>query len=85
MKNNLNPYVTIRLYHPYHLDESIFIFRGFMSNVFSFLFHFSIKLNSCLQTKGIPPDGKPRTKKAPGFQFIYGFTKKNVSYAQLHN
>ena len=37
-----NPLVTNRLSHPYHLDESIVIFRGIRS-IFSFLFHFSMK------------------------------------------
>ena len=35
-------HVTNGLSHPYHLDESIFNFRGIRSN-FSFLFHFSLK------------------------------------------
>ena len=41
----VNPLVTNRLSHPYHLDESTFIFRGFGSDFFSFLFHFSMKIN----------------------------------------
>ena len=36
---------TNGLSHLYHLDESIFIFRGIRSN-FSFLFHFSMKFVS---------------------------------------
>ena len=32
------------LSHPYHLDESTYIFRGIRSH-FSFLFHFSINKN----------------------------------------
>ena len=39
--------------HPYHLDESIFIFRG-VGNNFSFLFHFSMKIMSANR---IAPDG----------------------------
>ena len=39
---NLNPLVTNEISHPYQLDESTFILRGFRSD-FSFLFHFSMK------------------------------------------
>ena len=39
----INPLVTTGLSHSYHLDESIFIFRGIGSD-FSFLFHFSMKI-----------------------------------------
>ena len=39
----LNQYVMNRLSHPFHLDESMFIFRVFRSN-YSFLFHFSMKI-----------------------------------------
>ena len=35
----LNPLMTNGLSHPYHLDESIFIFRGFRS-IFFFHFYF---------------------------------------------
>ena len=38
----INPLVTNGLFRPYHLTESIFIFRDIRSN-FSFLIHFSIK------------------------------------------
>ena len=38
----INPLVTNGLSHPYHLDESTFIFRGIWSD-FSFLFHFPTK------------------------------------------
>ena len=37
----VNPLVTNGLSHSYHLDESIFIYRGFRVE-FLFLFHFSI-------------------------------------------
>ena len=37
-----NIIVTNGLSHPYHLDESTFIFRG-IGRIFSFLFHFSVK------------------------------------------
>ena len=40
---DVNPFVTNGLSHPYQLDESTFIFRGIGSN-FSFLFHFSMKI-----------------------------------------
>ena len=43
--NMFNLLGTNGLSHPYHLDESIFIFRGIRSN-FSFLFHFSMKFVS---------------------------------------
>ena len=49
------PLVTNGLSHPYPLDESIFIFRGFRSK-FSFLFHFSMKIMSANR---IAPDGTP--------------------------
>ena len=43
----LNPYVTNGLSHHYHLDESIFNFRGIRGNFhFYFIFHW----NSCKQT-----------------------------------
>ena len=32
----VNPLVTNGLSHPYHLDESSFIFRGFRNNFFIF-------------------------------------------------
>ena len=51
-----NPYVTNGLSHPYHLDESTFIFRGII-NYFSFIFHFSMKIMSANR---IAPDGTPR-------------------------
>ena len=49
----INPYVTNGLSHPYHMDESISIFRG-VSSIFSFLFHFSMKF---LSANRIAPDG----------------------------
>ena len=48
--------MTNGLSHPYHLDESIFIFRGIRSN-FSFLFHFSMKF---LLANRIAQDGMQR-------------------------
>ena len=51
----LNPLVKNGLSHPYQLDKSIFIFRGFMS-IFSFLFHFLIKF---MYTNRIAQDGTP--------------------------
>ena len=48
--------MTNGLSHPYHLDESTFIYRGIRSD-FSFLFHFSMKF---LQANRIAPDGTPR-------------------------
>ena len=41
--------------HPYHLDESTFIYRGIRSDC-SFLFHFSMKF---MQANKIAPDGTP--------------------------
>ena len=38
----INPLVMNGHSHPYHLDESIFIFRGIRSKI-SFLIHFSMK------------------------------------------
>ena len=54
--SNLNPLVTNGFSHPYHLDESKFIFRGVRSD-FSFLFHFSMKI---IKADRIAPDGTPR-------------------------
>ena len=51
-----NPYVTYGISHPYHLDESTFIFGGIRGN-FSFLFHFSMKF---MKENLIAPDGTPR-------------------------
>ena len=48
-----NPNKANGLSHPYHLDESIFIFRGISRN-FSFLFHFSMNIMSANR---IAPDG----------------------------
>ena len=48
--------MTNGLSHPYHLCESIFIFRRIGSNV-SFLFHLSMKIMSANRTV---PDGTPR-------------------------
>ena len=42
--------------HPYHLDESILIYRGIRSD-FSILLHFSMKIMSANR---IDPDGTPR-------------------------
>ena len=52
----INPLVTNGFSHPYHLDESTFIFRG-IRNIFSFLFHFSMKIMSANR---IALDGMPR-------------------------
>ena len=52
----LNPLVTNGLSHPYHLEESTFIFRGIRSN-FSFLFIFSMEIKIANR---IAPDGTPR-------------------------
>ena len=51
----LSPLVTNGLSHPYHLDESTFIFRGVRSK-FSFAFHFSMKF---MKANGMAPDGTP--------------------------
>ena len=51
-----NPLVTNGLSHPYHLDESTFIYMGIRSG-FSFLFHFLMKIMSANR---IAPDGMPR-------------------------
>ena len=51
-----NPLVTNGISHPYHLDESTFIFRDTRSN-FSFLFHFSMKIKIANR---IAPNGTPR-------------------------
>ena len=51
-----NPLVRNGFFHPYHLDESTFIFRDIRSD-FSFLFHFSMKIMSANR---IAPDGTPR-------------------------
>ena len=51
-----NPLVANGISHPYHLDESTFIYRGIRSD-FSFLFHFSMKF---MKANRIAPDGKPR-------------------------
>ena len=48
-----NIIVTNGLSHPYHLDESSFIFRG-IGKFFSFLFHFSVKN---MLANRIAPDG----------------------------
>ena len=54
--NGINPVVTNGLSHPYHLDETIFIFRGIRSN-FSFLFHISMKI---IIANRIAQDATPR-------------------------
>ena len=41
-----DPLVTNAISHPYHLDESISSLRGIRSILFSFLFHFSMKIMS---------------------------------------
>ena len=48
--------MTNKLSHPYHLDESIFIFRRIRSE-FSFSFYFSMKF---FEANRIAPDGTPR-------------------------
>ena len=55
---NINPLVTNGLSHHYHLDESVFIFRGIGSN-FSFLFHFSMKIR-------VSKENSPRWDAAAG-------------------
>ena len=45
--HRLNPLVMNGLSHPYHLDESTFIFRGFRCD-FSFLFHSTMKISGLL-------------------------------------
>ena len=57
MQNNGNPYLTNGFSHHYHLDESIFTFRGVRSD-FYFLSHFSMKF---LCANRIAPDGTPRS------------------------
>ena len=52
----INPLVTNELSHPYQLDESTFFFRVNRSS-FSFLFHFSMKINLANR---IALDGTPR-------------------------
>ena len=52
-----NPYLTNGFSHHYHLDESIFIFRGVTSD-FYFLSHFTMKL---FCANRIAPDGTPRS------------------------
>ena len=48
----VNPLVTNGLSHTYHLDESIFIFRGFMSFFFVFFFIFTSFFDeNCQQTE----------------------------------
>ena len=51
-----NPHVTNGLSHPYHLDESTFIYR-FIRRSFSFLFHFSMEF---MKANRIARDGTPR-------------------------
>ena len=53
IKQYINPLVANGHSHPYHLDESIFIFRDIGSNFF-FVFHFSFGENR------IVPAGMPR-------------------------
>ena len=52
----INPLLTNGISHPYHFDESSFIFRGIRSN-FTFLFHFSmkIKIANRIASDGTPP------------------------------
>ena len=52
----INPLLTNGLSHPYHLDESTFIFRDIKSIFFSFLFHFSMNF---MPANRIAPDGTP--------------------------
>ena len=44
------------LSHPYHLDESTFIFRD-IGSIFSFIFYFLMKIKIANR---IAPDGTPR-------------------------
>ena len=55
MRFVFNPYVTNRLSHPYHLDESTSILRV-IKRIFSFSFHFQMKIMSANR---IVPDGTP--------------------------
>ena len=55
-ENGFNPLVMNGLSHPYHLDESIYIFRGIRSKI-SCSFHFSMEVK---YANRIAPDGKPR-------------------------
>ena len=53
--STVNPLVTNGLSHPYHLDESIVIFRGIRSKI-SFL----DEIMKFLSANKIAPDGTPR-------------------------
>ena len=53
----LNPYLTNRFSHHYHLGESFFIMKGVRSD-FLFLSHFSMKF---LNANRMAPDGTPRS------------------------
>ena len=56
---NFNPLVTSEISHPYHLDESIFIFKGLRCFFFSFhFFHFSMKIMSANRNakRGVPSE-----------------------------
>ena len=54
---HFNTYSTNGFSHHYHLDESIFIFRGVQCD-FYFLSHFSMKIHCANR---IVPDGTPRS------------------------
>ena len=67
--------MTNGLSNPYHLDESIFIFRS-VKRIFSFLFHVSMKIVSANR---IAPDGTPRFAAShPGIFCLYMCHKKDT-------
>ena len=57
---SINTFVTNGLSHPYHLDESTFIFRVIRSN-FSFLFHFWREFISANRISGASKQNSPRS------------------------
>ena len=75
----VNPLVTNELSHPYHLDESIFIFRGIRIN-FSFLFHFLMKIMSANR---IAPGGMPHFAASHLRLFCLPMSHKNKKDARL--
>ena len=68
------PLVTNGFSHPYHLGESIFIFRGTKSN-FSFLFQFSINI---ISANRIAPDGTPRSAASHLLLFCLHMSHKKM-------
>ena len=73
----VNLLVTNGFSHPYHLDESTFIFRGIRSN-FLFLFHFSMKFK---KANRIAPDGTPRS--AASYLGLFCLTMPHKKDARL--